>query len=81
MNTGNINSLFFIIRKNPFVTYGYDKKTNEPYIGVVKGLEIDHPMLEQGNRKRMKIMRINSCPDIPIESIYKILQEATKYYK
>ena len=36
-----------------------DKKTQEPYIGICRGNEIDHPLLEAGNIKKMKIFRVN----------------------
>lgn len=71
---------FFYYKKKPFCYLWYNKKTFEPYIGVVKGLQIEHPMLEQGSRKRMKIFRINPCADIPIDSLYDIFREAIKLY-
>ena len=73
-------SPFFYYKGKPFCYLWYNKKTNEPYIGVVKGVQIDHPMLEHGNRTHIKIMRINPCADIPVESIYEVLGEATKLY-
>ena len=71
---------FFYYMDKPFCYLWYDKKNNEPYIGVVKADRFDHPMLEKGNRKRMKIFRIDPCADIPIDSIKEVLSEAMKYY-
>jgi hypothetical protein len=71
---------FFYFKGKPFCYLWYDKKTNEPYIGIVKGGEIEHPILEQGDRKRIKIIRINPCADIPLESINEVLQEAILHY-
>jgi len=58
-----------------------DKKTNEPYIGIVEGLRIEHPIFEQGNRSRMKILRVNSSRDIPIKEILFILNKALDFYR
>ena len=58
-----------------------DKKTKEPYIGVVEGAKIEHPLLEKGNRSRMKVLRINSNQDIPIEDIHLILNRALDFYR
>ncbi|HBH49453.1 MAG TPA: hypothetical protein DDX98_12475 [Bacteroidales bacterium] len=71
---------FFYFKGKPFCYLWCDKKTNEPYIGVVKGDRINHPLLEQGNRKKMKIIRINPCADIPVESISEILHLAAEFY-
>lgn len=53
-----------------------DKKTSEPYIGIVHGSLIDHPMLLQGDRKRMKILPLSTSTDIPVDMIIDILTEA-----
>ena len=58
-----------------------DKRTKEPYIGVVEGFRIEHPMLEQGNRSRMKILRVNPNRDILIDEIQFILNRALGFYK
>ncbi len=50
---------FFLYKKKMFCYFWSDRKTGLPYIGFVEGRNIDHPLLEQGNRKRMKILRIN----------------------
>ena len=41
-----------------------DKKTNDPYLLFVEGQYLDHPKLETGTRKRMKIFRVNPKEDI-----------------
>jgi len=71
---------FFYYKNKPFCYFWKDKKTSEPYIGVVKGILLDHPMLEQGNRKKMKIIRLNPCVDIPVESLYEVFTMATAFY-
>ena len=71
---------FFCYQKKMFCYFWLDKKTKEPYIGVVKGHLINHPKLEKGNRKQMKIFRISTKEDLPIETIQEILREALSYY-
>lgn len=53
-----------------------DKKTDEPYILMVNGRKLDHPALEEGNRSRMKILRVNAGEDLPVKKIEGILQQA-----
>jgi hypothetical protein len=71
---------FFYYRGKMFCYLWQDKKTNEPYIGVVKGSELDHPMLEQGDRKRMKILRVDPEADIPKEVIEAVLNSSMRLY-
>jgi hypothetical protein len=72
---------FFYYKKKMFCYFWKDRKTQEPYIGVCRGKEIEHPLLEIGNRKRMKIFRVNPNEDIDIKSIKEILIEAMTFYK
>lgn len=67
-------------KKKMFCYLWTDKKTKEPYIGVVEGGQIEHPLLEQGNRSRMKILRVNPNKDIPIDVIYEILKRVLIFY-
>ncbi len=71
---------FFLYKKKMFCYFWGDKKTGLPYIGFVEGRNIDHPLLEQGNRKRMKILRIEPSQDLPIETIDEIMREAIGLY-
>ena len=72
---------FFLYKKKMFCYFWADKKTGQPYIGFVEGRNMNHHLLEQGNRKRMKILRINPEEDLPIEVINEILSEAILLYK
>lgn len=58
-----------------------DKKTDEPYLLMVEGKHLKHPNLEEGNRSRMKIFRINPNKDIPIKTVTLILNQALDLYK
>lgn len=71
---------FFYYKKKMFCYFWKDKKTQEPYIGICRGNEIDHPLLEAGNRKKMKILRINPHTDIDIKTVKEILYSALNSY-
>ena len=63
--------------KNKIVCYLWiDKKTDEPYILMADGKLLDHPMLESGERSRMKILRVNAGKDLPLKAIQAILHQA-----
>ena len=72
---------FFYYKGKMFCYLWLDKKTKEPYIGVVKGSEMDHPLLELGNRSLIKVLRLNPHEDLPIDVIESILKEAMDLYK
>jgi hypothetical protein len=57
------------------------KKTNKPYIGIVEGRKIEHPLLIQENRSRMKIMLLDVDGDVPVELIGSILKIALDFYR
>ena len=71
----------FCYKKKMFCFLSTDPKTKEPYILIVKGKLIDHPMLETGNRTRMKILRIDPTEDLPLSVIEEILNEALDLYR
>ena len=71
----------FCYKKKMFCYLWTDKKTDEPYILMVEGKYLDHPELEEGERSRMKIFRVNPHQDIPIERIENILQKALDLYR
>ena len=71
----------FCYRKKMFCYLWTDKKTNEPYILMVEGKHLDHPELEEGNRSRMKILRVDPNADLPIGTINQILNDALDLYR
>ena len=71
----------FLYRGRMFCYLWKDKKTNEPYFLLVEGKRLNHPMLEAGDRKRMKILRVSPIEDLPIETINSVLNEALNLYK
>ena len=72
----------FFSYKNKMCCYLWkDKKTNEPYIGIVEGNRIQHPALEKGKRSRMKILRVDPKKDIDIEIIGEVMAATITLYK
>jgi len=71
----------FCYKKKVFCYLWTDKKTDEPYLLMVEGAFLHHPQLELGDRKRMKIFRVNTTKDLPIKTIELILQQALNLYK
>jgi len=69
---------FFCYNDKMFCYLWTDKKTQQPYIGIVDGNKIDHPLLVQDNRARMKIVYVDPNKDIPVQTIQKILAVALK---
>ncbi len=80
-HTIKYGSPFFSYKGRMFCYLWKDKKLNEPYIGIVEGNRIEHPLLEQGNRSRMKILRIKTNEDLPISTINEILQLSLDFYR
>lgn len=71
----------FCYKKKMFCYLWTDKKTEEPYLLMVEGKYLDLPELEQGNRSRMKIFRVNPNKDLPIKTINNILKAALDLYR
>jgi hypothetical protein len=71
----------FCYKQKVFCYLWTDKKTDEPYMLMVEGKYLDHPKLEEGDRKRMKIFRLNASKDLPIKIIEGILKKALDLYR
>ncbi|APD06052.1 hypothetical protein UJ101_00510 [Flavobacteriaceae bacterium UJ101] len=71
---------FFYYKNKPFCYVWKNKKTNQPYIGISKSHLFNHAGLEQGNRKRYKVIPLNVENDIPVHLIDEIFQLALSYY-
>jgi hypothetical protein len=72
---------FFTYKKKNLCYLWKEKKNNHPYIGLPDGNKINHPLLIQGDRKRMKILLIDPNKDIPVELICVILTEIMELYQ
>lgn len=66
---------FFCIENKNICYLWKDRKSNQPYIGFIDGHLLDHPALETGNRKQIKILSIDPNRDIPLDTVHSILQQ------
>ena len=71
---------FFCLRKRMFCYLWVHKKTSLPYIGIVEGRKISHPLLVQEKRSRMKIIFLDPTKDLPVKAIVTILKSASVFY-
>ena len=65
----------FLYKDRPFCYLWIDKHNNFPYILMVDGLKMKHPLLVQGDRKRMSVLDIDPNADIPLDTIIEVLEE------
>lgn len=66
---------FFYYRGKMFCYLRINRKSGKPYLGVVDGKFIDHPLLIQEDRKQMKILHLDPEGDLPHKAIMYILQQ------
>lgn len=50
-----------------------DKETGKPYIGLVDGRQLHHPLLVTGKRSKMKVLPVEPGGDIPVKLIRQLL--------
>ena len=72
---------FYCFNDKMFCYLWVHKKHLLPYLGIVEGKRINHPLLIQEKRARMKIMLFDPTRDVPVKTISSILKEAIKFYK
>lgn len=66
----------FCLKQKAFCYLWHDQKTKNPYLLLVDGQLLSHPLLESGNRARMKVFNLNPTEDLPVDSLALILNEA-----
>jgi hypothetical protein len=72
---------FFVYKKKNFCYLWINKQTGQPYVGLVRGGDIEHPLLELADRKRMKVLPIDAKKDLPIVAMEEIFEEAMNLMK
>jgi Domain of unknown function (DU1801) len=72
---------FFMYKRKMFCYLWIDKKLNEPYLGIVEGELVNHPLLVKGKRARMKTIHFNANKNLPIKTINGILKQALDLYR
>ena len=71
---------FYYYHNKMFCYLWVHKKYKQPYVGIVEGGKINHPLLIQEKRALMKIMLIDPQKDIPLKTIKGILKKAATFY-
>jgi len=71
---------FFCYHGKMFCYLWVHKKWKQPYLGLVEGKQLDHPLLLQEKRSRMKILLIDPKEDLPVEMISSLLKQAIDLY-
>ena len=64
---------FYCYKGKMFCYLWVDKKTHNPYLGIVDGNKIDHPLLVMAKRARMKTIQFDARQDVPVDTIREIL--------
>src|ERR1700760_3346987 len=72
--------LFYCYKGKMFCYLWTDEDNGMPYIGIVEGRKIDHPLLIQGARARMKVLFVDPNADLPLKTIDEILNLALEFY-
>jgi Domain of unknown function (DU1801) len=72
---------FFMYKRKMFCYLWIDKKLNEPYLGIVEGNLVSHPLLMQGKRARMKTIQFKANKNLPIKTINTILKKTLDLYR
>lgn len=71
---------FYCYNNKMFCYLWIHKKYKQPYIGIVEGNKIDHPLLIQEKRARMKILLLDPTKDVPVKVVNAILKRAVALY-
>jgi hypothetical protein len=72
---------FYCYKGKMFCYLWVHKKTHKPYIGIVEGRKIEHPLLVIEKRARMKIMQLDAGQDVPLDAINEIMGMAINLYQ
>jgi hypothetical protein len=72
---------FFCYKGKMFCYLWVQKKTGQPYLGLVEGKHFDQPFLLQEKRSRMKIYLLHAEEDLPIDTLEALVNQALVLYK
>jgi hypothetical protein len=72
---------FYCYKGKMFCYLWQDKKTRQPYLGIVEGKKIDHPGLVQDKRARMKIWMFDAKKDLPVKDLRALLKKTLVLYR
>lgn len=71
----------FSYKNRMFCFLAMTKAPKSPYLLIVEGLLVEHPLLQMGSRKRMKTLSIDANEDLTIDTIKDILYQAVSLYQ
>jgi hypothetical protein len=71
---------FYYYKGRMFCYLYQQKKKSQTYIGFAKGDQMEHYTLDRGDRKKMKVMHFKPEEDLPIDTIYELMEMARKLY-
>jgi hypothetical protein len=71
---------FFSFKGKMFCYLWLDKKSKLPYMEIVEGGRIDHPLLVKEKRARMKVLYFDPLKDLPESEMSSILKTAATFY-
>lgn len=71
---------FYYYQGKPFCYFHKDAKTLEPYIGIARGHLVEDPLLHQGNRKKMKVVKIPVTEDLPVVELSHLFHRLKALY-
>jgi len=71
---------FFMYQQKNFCYFWSDKKTSLPYIAFYRGNEMEHPALDSGDRKKIKVFTFDPEEDLPMALIDELLSLAKALY-
>jgi hypothetical protein len=71
---------FFYFKGKPFCYMWRDAKSMQPYVGFARSNRVEHPLLIQGNRKKMKVLYLDINKDLPIVTLKEIMDKLLKLY-
>ncbi|MDM1046091.1 DUF1801 domain-containing protein [Myroides sp. 1354] len=71
----------FSYRNRMFCFLALTKMPQLPYLLIVEGHRIEHPVLEAGTRKRMKSLTLDPTTDLPLTQIQEILTTTLNLYQ
>jgi len=72
---------FFLFDGKMLCYLSVDRRIRLPYVGMVEGRYLDHPALESGGRKRIKVLSVNPTEDLPIDTLEEVLEQAIALYR
>jgi hypothetical protein len=72
---------FFCYKGKMFCYLWVNKKTQQPYLGIVEGKHFNHPLLIIEKRSRIKIILFDAEKELPVKTIKLILKQAINLYK